>query len=201
MWQTSEDNLWGSTRYSDNYCGSYRVNSVTHKKLLKTQNFEKKGKLSSEKKFWTVFSPILECDKPEGRICEYLQSILTIAFEVRGLILLHLWSCWKHKILKKKGKLSSEKKFWTVFSPILECDKPEGRICEYLQSILTIAFEVRGLILLHLRSCWKHKILKKKANFPVKRVLDCFFSYSRVWQTWGANLWISTIYFDNCFWS
>ena len=34
-------NLWGSTRYSDNYCGSDRVNSVTHRKLLKTQTFEK----------------------------------------------------------------------------------------------------------------------------------------------------------------
>ena len=79
MWQTSNDNLWGVQSYS--------VNSVTHKKLLKTQTFEKKGKLSSEKSFWAVLSRILECDKPQMTIYEGPQGILAITVEVTGLIL------------------------------------------------------------------------------------------------------------------
>ena len=87
VWQTSRDNIWWSTRYSDVYCGSYSNNSVTPKKLLKTQSFEKKGKLSSEKSFWPVLSRILECDNPRGTIYEGPQGILAITVEVTGLIL------------------------------------------------------------------------------------------------------------------
>ena len=118
LWETSGDNLWGSRRYSDNYCGSYRINSVTPKKLLKTQLFEKKAKFPVKKSFWPVFSPILECDKPEGRIDEYPQFFLLLLLKLKGLFLLHLRSCWKHKFLKKKGKFSSEKKFLLYFLPI-----------------------------------------------------------------------------------
>ena len=55
VWQTSRDNIWGFTRYFDIYCGSYSVNSVTPKKLLKTQLFEKKGNFSSEEKILANF--------------------------------------------------------------------------------------------------------------------------------------------------
>ena len=87
VWQTSVNTLYGPTKFFDNYCGSYRINSVTPKKLLKTQSFEKKGKLSSEKSFWPVLSRILECDNPWGTIYEGPQGILAITVEVTGLIL------------------------------------------------------------------------------------------------------------------
>ena len=98
----------------------------------------------------------------------------------------------KTQLFEKKRKLSSEKKFWPVSSPIFECDKPEERVCDYPQPVLTLAFEVNGLILLHLRS-WKHKFLKKKGKLSgEKKFLACFFSHSRVWQTSGDNIWGST---------
>ena len=46
---TSTNFLWGSTRYFGTFDASYKTNSLTTKRLLKTQIFEKKGNLSSEK--------------------------------------------------------------------------------------------------------------------------------------------------------
>ena len=54
--ETSVDNFQGCKRCSDNYCGSYKIISVTPKKLLKTQLFEKKGNFLSEKKIEDFFS-------------------------------------------------------------------------------------------------------------------------------------------------
>ena len=43
------------------------------------------------------------------------------------------------------------------------------------------------------------QFLRKKRNFSSgERILACFFSLSRVSQTWGAILWISTRCFDSC---
>ena len=46
--------LW-SKRYSDKYCGSYRILSVTPKRLLDTHIFEKKGSFPVKKTFWPIF--------------------------------------------------------------------------------------------------------------------------------------------------
>ena len=169
VWHTSGDNIWGSTRYFDNYCGSYRVNSVTHKKLLKTQLFERKGKFSSDEKISAIFlahsgvwqtsvNTLIGSAKFFDNYCG--------SHRINSVIPKKLL---KTKTFEKKGKLSSEKSFWPVFSLILESDKPQGKIYEGPQGILTNTVEVTGLILLHLRGCWKHKFLKKKANFPVKK--------------------------------
>ena len=40
--KTSRNDLWGSARHSDIYCESYKISSLGPKKLLKTENFEKK---------------------------------------------------------------------------------------------------------------------------------------------------------------
>ena len=114
--------------------------------MLKTQFFEKKGKLSSEKKFWHIFAQIIECDRPQGTICEGPQGILTITVEVTGLILKHLRSCWKHNFLKKRQTLQW-KKFLACFSKIIECDRPQGKVYEGRQGFLTNTVEVKGLIL------------------------------------------------------
>ena len=91
-----------------------------------------------------------------------------------------------------------KKRFWPVFSRILECDKPEGRIYEYPQSFLTITFEVKGLILLHLGSCWIHKFSKIKGNLSSEEmILANFLAHSRVSQTSVNTLYGSTKYFDN----
>ena len=38
---------------------------------------------------------------------------------------------------------------------------------------------------------------KKTQTFQWRKVFGLFFSHSRVWQTWGANLWVSTRCFDS----
>ena len=45
----------GPKRYSDNYCGSNRIISVSRKRLVKTQISVKKSNHSSEKKLLTIF--------------------------------------------------------------------------------------------------------------------------------------------------
>ena len=59
MWQTSGDNLQWSTRFSDNYCGSYKIIPLTSRSLLKTQSFEKKANFPVKKIFWPGFSRII----------------------------------------------------------------------------------------------------------------------------------------------
>ena len=109
---------------------------------MKTQLFEKKVNFPVKKSFWPVFSLILKCDKPAGQIDEYPQFFLQLLLKLKGLFLLHLRSCWKHKFLKKKGKFSSEKSFCCIFSQFIECDRPEGTTYEGPQGDLTITVEV-----------------------------------------------------------
>ena len=81
LWQNPRDFLWVSARCSDNYYGSYKIISVTLKRLLKTQNKEK-GKLSNEAKFLADCSRIIECDKPQKTFFEAQHGVLTITMEV-----------------------------------------------------------------------------------------------------------------------
>ena len=48
------DSLWGFTRYTDKYCGSYRILSLAPKRLLET-NFWIKGYLSSGENIEALF--------------------------------------------------------------------------------------------------------------------------------------------------
>ena len=52
--------------YSDNYCGSYKIISVTPKRLLKTQIFEQKGNFPVNKIFWRFFCRVIEHQKGDG---------------------------------------------------------------------------------------------------------------------------------------
>ena len=147
VWQTSFNTLYGSTKYFDNYCGSYRNNSVTPKKLLKTQIFEKKGKLSSEKKFMACFfshSRVWQTSGDNMWGSTRFPDIYCGSYSVNSVTPEKLL---KTQIFENKGKLSSEKSFWPVFSRILECDKPQGTICEGPQGFLTFTVEVTVLIL------------------------------------------------------
>ena len=47
-------------------------------RLLKTQFYEKKGKLSSEVNIVAFFSPNMECHKPQGTICKGPEGVFTI---------------------------------------------------------------------------------------------------------------------------
>ena len=49
-----------------NYCRSYKINSLGPKRLLKTQNFEKKATFPLKKIFWPNLSRIIEHNKRQG---------------------------------------------------------------------------------------------------------------------------------------
>ena len=90
---------------------------------------------------------------------------------------------------KKNAYFPVKKSFWPVFSSLLECDKPQETSYALPRGLLTITVEVTGLILLHLRSCWKHKFLKKKWILSSEEKIMAFFFWQyRVWQTSGDNL-------------
>ena len=45
--------------FFDNYCGSYKINTLGPKRLLRTQVFERKGTLSSKEIIWPIFLVLL----------------------------------------------------------------------------------------------------------------------------------------------
>ena len=55
IYQTWSDNLQGSKRYSDIYCTCYKIISVTPKRWLKTQFFEKRQAFQRRIVFGLVF--------------------------------------------------------------------------------------------------------------------------------------------------
>ena len=78
--------------YSDNYFGTNRSNFLVPKKLLKTQNFDKKGKHSSEKTYLTNLSQNIDYDKtqrtlhkgPQGMLTTIVQMIRSFLRDLRG---------------------------------------------------------------------------------------------------------------------
>ena len=92
------------------FCGSYKTISLTTKRLLKPHVFENKFKLSSEEKILAYFFGNTEWHKPQGTIFKGPKGFLTKTMEGVRSFLYDLTGCWKHKFLKKKGKLSGERK-------------------------------------------------------------------------------------------
>ena len=82
MGQTSGDTLKGYTRFFAKYSSSYKIISETPNRLLKTQNFEKKGNLSSEEKILAYCICGIEFQKPQGIVYRGPQGFLTISVEV-----------------------------------------------------------------------------------------------------------------------
>ena len=56
------------TSGSGQYCGSYKSILLGPKRLLKTQNFEEQGNLSTEKNYLTVFSRIIKYENSQRTI-------------------------------------------------------------------------------------------------------------------------------------
>ena len=44
----------GPKKYFNNYCRSYKIISVTPKRIMETQNFEKKAVFPVKKIFWPI---------------------------------------------------------------------------------------------------------------------------------------------------
>ena len=83
--------------------------------MLKTQTFEKKGNLSSEKKCLTSFSRIIEHTNTQETLYEGPKGILTFTVElIRAFF--RTWEVVENTIFEEKGNPSSEKKYLTSFN-------------------------------------------------------------------------------------
>ena len=82
IWQTSGTILLACTRYHGNTCAGYKMIFLTHKRLLKTQNFEKKKTVFPPKKlFRPIFSRFIQYEKPQGTKYRGLQAIVTVILQ------------------------------------------------------------------------------------------------------------------------
>ena len=170
--------------------------------MLKTQIFEKKCILSSEEKILANFLAY-------SRVWQTSLNTLyesTKCFDKysgsKRINSVTPKSCWKHKFLKKTGKLSSEEKILPKFLAKSRVWQTSFNTLYGSTKFFDIYCGRYGInSVTPKKLCWKHNFLKKRQAFQWKKFLACFFSYSRVWQTWGANIWISRIYSDNCFWN
>ena len=79
-------------------------------------------------------------DKCQGTIYKGPKGSLTIFVQAIRSFLQDLRS--REPTFSKKGHLPGDKRFWTIFSRIIECDKPQGTICKGLTGNLTITVKV-----------------------------------------------------------
>ena len=75
----------------------------------------------------------------------------------------------KTKIFEKKAISPVKKRLWPISSRIIEHDKRQRTTYKVPQSNLTTNVEVIRPFLQEPRGCWKHKFLKNRAKFPVKK--------------------------------
>ena len=121
--------------YSDSYCGTYKINSLAPKRLLKTQVFGAKGKLYSEEKILTSFSSYFRASKskcPKG-IPAYTLEVFGSFFGRKRSI---------ETNISKKSFYHRDNRFRPIFRGIIECEKPQETIYMDPQSTLTLTVEV-----------------------------------------------------------
>ena len=88
-------------KFFDNHCGSYKINSLGPKRLLKTQIFGKKCKISCEEKILAYFPRIIERAKPLGTICKVPKGNLPNYCGSSKILSVTARGCGKLKFLKK----------------------------------------------------------------------------------------------------
>ena len=101
-------------KYYDNYCGRFRIISLTLKRSLKRQISEKKATIPVKKKL-TKFSRKIEYEKPHGVFCGGLQRLLATIVQVTRPFLLDLRGFGNTILWKENGKFSNEEMFWPIF--------------------------------------------------------------------------------------
>ena len=120
----------------------YKIISVTPKRFLKTQFFEKKANFPVKKISLSFFPRSIEHEKYQGSINMGQEGLLTNIKQDMVLILKDLRGWWKHNFLKKESNVSHEKKLVTNFSLFIECDKPQGSIYQAAWRFLTFIEEL-----------------------------------------------------------
>ena len=112
-----------------------------HRRLLKTESFEKKWQnFHRKKKLWSSFSRIIEYGKCEGKIYNGPQYILTkywandqtVSFEPKRSIETNI----------SKSSVFTMTKNWPIFPRVIECYKHRGTIYKNPRAILAITVEL-----------------------------------------------------------
>ena len=146
--------------YFDIYCRSYKIISLGTKRLLKTQLFEEKCKLSSEEKILASFFLVLS---DMANVREQLLRAQNVYWLFCANDRIFFWGP-KRSIETNNSKNScfhGNKSFWPFFPRIIECDKPQGTIYGGSYGVSTITVEVIRSFLQDLWRCWKHFFPKK----------------------------------------
>ena len=123
LWQTSRNNLQESTSYSYQYCKNYRKIFLGPKMLLKTQIFEKKGKLFTEKNFWCRFFSFYRVWQSSRDIIQGSTSYFYHCFIVYKSIFQELSVDENTKFWEKKANFRVKKSTWPFFSVLSSMTK------------------------------------------------------------------------------
>ena len=161
--------LYDYTSYVDNYCANDQINSLGPKGSIETNN-SKNSCFHDDKSFWPFFPRIIECDKHQGfpdfiRLQRYPDKY----FKKDKINSLGLMMSIETNIFKKSC-FQDHKSFWPVFPPYIACERPHGTTFKGPQAILTIFWKIKKRFL-GTRGCWKHKVVKNKATYPVEKRL------------------------------
>ena len=94
---------------------------------------------------------------PQGVLTMVVQMIRTLLWDLKG---------WQKKNFSKNSFFRDEKSFWRIFPRNIEYEKHQGTIYKGPEIVLTFTLELVTSFFEDLRSCWKHKFLKKKKGNP-----------------------------------
>ena len=133
------------------YGASCKIISVTPKRFLKKQLFERKAIFPAEKEFWHIFSQGMEHDKRQATIYKGPRSFMTFFVQkIRSFLAFEEVDRNKHF---QNRCFQGRKAFWVIFPWFIESDKPQGTFYKVPQGTLTITVENMRSFLSDLRGC------------------------------------------------
>ena len=153
--------------------------------MLKSWNynfFGKKANFPVNKRFWPSFQLLSNITKTRNFFWGTTRCVWRFFAIDKSLSLGPKRSV--ARIFSKISCTHGDKRFWLTFLKNINCDKPLRTVCKCSKGFSTTTMEIIRSFLQHMRGCWKHNFLKKKAIFPVrKKIMAPFFSFYQKWQT------------------
>ena len=159
----------------DEYRLSYMIFSSGPKKsrtkILKIKTIVPKWKV------WPISSLFTHCSRHRVSVCSAPQGILAYLVQVIRSFLKHQRGCWKYIFLTERLSFQWKRIFWCIVLRNIECNNPWRKICKGPWGVLTNTVEIIRSFLQEVWACWKHKLWKRKASFPVKKRFWTIFSH------------------------
>ena len=104
---------------------------------------------------------------------------------------------FKTQIFEKKANFPVNKKLCLFFLPLSSVINLRGFFISIHKKNWQLLWEVQDHFCNTTRLLKTQVLGKKRKLSSEEKILAFLFSHSRVWQTWGANLWVSTRCFDS----